>query len=61
MFLNYIQMEINLKDQIVIVDEAHNIEDSAREGASDLFTDEQLDKTYNEIHEMGRPLVNVLS
>ena len=54
-------MEINLKDQIVIVDEAHNIEDSAREGASDLFTDEQLDKAYKEIHEMGRPLVNVLS
>ncbi|CAC5387435.1 BRIP1 [Mytilus coruscus] len=45
-------MEINLKDEIVILDEAHNIEDSAREGGSENFTDDQLDKAYKEIHEM---------
>lgn len=28
------QMDINLKDQIVVLDEAHNIEDCARESAS---------------------------
>ncbi|XP_071180461.1 Fanconi anemia group J protein homolog [Mytilus edulis] len=45
-------MEINLKDEIVILDEAHNIEDSAREGGSENFTDDQLDKAIKEIHEM---------
>ena len=30
-------MEINLKNQIVILDEAHNIEDSARDAASGSF------------------------
>lgn len=28
------QMDINLEDQIVVLDEAHNIEDCARESAS---------------------------
>lgn len=28
------QMDINLKEQIVVLDEAHNIEDCARESAS---------------------------
>lgn len=28
------QLDINLKDQIVVLDEAHNIEDCARESAS---------------------------
>ncbi|VDI74443.1 fanconi anemia group J protein [Mytilus galloprovincialis] len=45
-------MEISLKDEIVILDEAHNIEDSAREGGSESFTDDQLDKAIKEIHEM---------
>ncbi|XP_075760829.1 Fanconi anemia group J protein [Pelodiscus sinensis] len=35
-------MEINLKDQIVILDEAHNIEDCARESASYSVTETQL-------------------
>ena len=30
-------MEINLSEQVVILDEAHNIEDSAREAASFKF------------------------
>lgn len=47
-------MEINLKNDIIILDEAHNIEDAAREGASEHFTDDQLDKTFKEIHEMSK-------
>lgn len=47
-------MEISLKDEIVILDEAHNIEDSAREGGSESFTDDQLDKAIKEIHEMSK-------
>ncbi|XP_067864601.1 Fanconi anemia group J protein isoform X2 [Heptranchias perlo] len=35
-------MKINLKDQIVIVDEAHNIEDCARESSSYSVTENQL-------------------
>uniref|UniRef100_A0A674KC95 DNA 5'-3' helicase n=1 Tax=Terrapene triunguis TaxID=2587831 RepID=A0A674KC95_9SAUR len=35
-------MEINLKDQVVILDEAHNIEDCARESASYSVTETQL-------------------
>ncbi|XP_070591400.1 Fanconi anemia group J protein isoform X2 [Erythrolamprus reginae] len=35
-------MEIELKDQVLILDEAHNIEDCARESASYSVTEEQL-------------------
>ncbi|KFO99724.1 Fanconi anemia group J protein, partial [Calypte anna] len=35
-------MEINLKGQVVILDEAHNIEDSAREAVSFSVTESQL-------------------
>ncbi|XP_050784724.1 Fanconi anemia group J protein isoform X2 [Gopherus flavomarginatus] len=35
-------MEINLKEQVVILDEAHNIEDCARESASYSVTETQL-------------------
>ncbi|XP_072164417.1 Fanconi anemia group J protein homolog [Diadema setosum] len=42
-------MEINLKGQIVVLDEAHNIEDSAREAASLKVTTEQLQETTDEL------------
>ncbi|KAG8520180.1 Fanconi anemia group J protein, partial [Galemys pyrenaicus] len=35
-------MDINLKEEVVILDEAHNIEDSARESASYSITEVQL-------------------
>lgn len=35
-------MDINLKNHVLILDEAHNIEDSSREGASCTFTQEEI-------------------
>lgn len=46
-------MEISLKDQVVVLDEAHNIEDSAREAASASITQEQLDNARNELELVG--------
>lgn len=37
-----LQMDISLKGQIVVLDEAHNIEDCAREAASYTVTQAQL-------------------
>ncbi|KAK3101069.1 hypothetical protein FSP39_000727 [Pinctada imbricata] len=47
-------MEIHLKDQIVILDEAHNMEDSAREAASESIKEDQLQKAIGELDEMIR-------
>ncbi|KAG8451681.1 hypothetical protein GDO86_003752 [Hymenochirus boettgeri] len=45
-------MEICLENQVVILDEAHNIEDCARESASFSVTDEQLLYARDEIDSM---------
>ncbi|XP_030041551.1 Fanconi anemia group J protein isoform X2 [Microcaecilia unicolor] len=45
-------MDINLKDQVVILDEAHNIEDCCRESASFTVTEEQLKSARDEIDYM---------
>lgn len=37
-----LQMDIKLKEQVVILDEAHNIEECARESASYSVTEVQL-------------------
>ncbi|NXX13836.1 FANCJ protein, partial [Podargus strigoides] len=42
-------MEINLKGQVVILDEAHNIEDSARESVSYSVTESQLRAAREEL------------
>ncbi|OXB64892.1 hypothetical protein ASZ78_009773 [Callipepla squamata] len=42
-------MEINLKGQVVILDEAHNIEDSAREAVSFSVTESQLNAAREEL------------
>lgn len=42
-------MEINLKGQVVILDEAHNIEDSAREAVSYSVTESQLNAAGEEL------------
>ena len=47
------QMEINLKDQIVVLDEAHNVEDSAREAASLTLTAVDLQNTLDELDKLG--------
>ncbi|XP_063152419.1 Fanconi anemia group J protein [Candoia aspera] len=45
-------LEIKLKDQVVVLDEAHNIEDSARESASYSLTEEQLRLAREELDAM---------
>uniref|UniRef100_A0A8C8RM22 DNA 5'-3' helicase n=1 Tax=Pelusios castaneus TaxID=367368 RepID=A0A8C8RM22_9SAUR len=45
-------MEINLKNQVVILDEAHNIEDCAREAASYSVTETQLRLAQEELDAM---------
>uniref|UniRef100_A0A8C2U5W3 DNA 5'-3' helicase n=1 Tax=Coturnix japonica TaxID=93934 RepID=A0A8C2U5W3_COTJA len=42
-------MEINLKGQVVILDEAHNIEDSAREAVSYSVTESQVNAAREEL------------
>ena len=42
-------MSINLKEQIVILDEAHNIEDACREATSFIITKTQLEIAKQEI------------
>ncbi|XP_029468516.1 Fanconi anemia group J protein isoform X2 [Rhinatrema bivittatum] len=45
-------MELNLKDQVVVLDEAHNIEDCCRESASFTVTEEELLFARDEIDYM---------
>ncbi|XP_057571236.1 Fanconi anemia group J protein isoform X1 [Hippopotamus amphibius kiboko] len=45
-------MDINLKEQVVILDEAHNIEDCARESASCSITEVQLRFARDELDSM---------
>jgi fanconi anemia group J protein len=46
-------MEISLKGQIVILDEAHNIEDSSREAASFSVTQAQLLEAMKDLDYVG--------
>ena len=46
-------MDINLKDQIIVLDEAHNLEDSAREAASLTLTAVDLQNTLDELDKLG--------
>lgn len=52
-------MEINLKDQIVLLDEAHNIEDAAREAASQSFTKEQIQRALHNMDELMERNIHV--
>ena len=47
-----LQMEIDLKNQIVILDEAHNIEDSAREAGSGSLTTDQITQAIHNLQEL---------
>ncbi|KAJ7387230.1 Fanconi anemia group J protein [Desmophyllum pertusum] len=44
-----LQMDITLKDQIVVLDEAHNVEDSAREAASLTITTVDLQNALDDL------------
>lgn len=44
---------INLKDQIVVLDEAHNIEDSSREAGSVQLTSIQLEETRKDLEDLS--------
>jgi len=46
-------LDINLKDQIIVLDEAHNVEDSAREAASLTLTAVDLQNTLDELDKLG--------
>ncbi|XP_071848796.1 Fanconi anemia group J protein homolog isoform X3 [Apostichopus japonicus] len=45
-------MDITLKDQIIILDEAHNIEDSAREAASATIRADELQDVMDELDKL---------
>lgn len=47
------QMEIDLADQIVVLDEGHNVEDSARDAASFTITAIQLTDAMYDLDKMG--------
>lgn len=46
-------MEINIKEEIIILDEAHNIEDSAREAVSKCIEHDSLTKIIKELDDLG--------
>lgn len=47
-------MDISLKDQIVVLDEAHNVEDSARDAASLTLTAVDLQNTLDDLDRLGK-------
>ena len=52
-------MEIDLKDQIIILDEAHNMEDSSREAGSGSLTTDQLNQAIHNLQELCK-LKNII-
>ncbi|XP_076473063.1 uncharacterized protein LOC143302332 [Babylonia areolata] len=55
-------MEINLKGQIVLLDEAHNIEDFVREAASQTLSQEQIRKALTDMDgliEKGQKIADI--
>ncbi|GFO15049.1 regulator of telomere elongation helicase 1 homolog [Plakobranchus ocellatus] len=53
-------MMINLKGHIIILDEAHNIEDSAREAASQSISQDNLMKGIKDINDLTLSLCLLL-
>ena len=45
-------MDINLKDAVVIIDEAHNVEDVSREAASFVLTEEDIINTIENLERL---------
>ena len=46
-------MEIDLRDQLVVLDEAHNVEDSARDAASLTLTAVDLQNVLEDLDKLG--------
>lgn len=46
-------MKIDLKDQIIVLDEAHNIEDASRDAVSFSLSLQQLETASAEMEKMG--------
>lgn len=53
-------MMINLKDQIVVLDEAHNIEDSSREAGSIQLTTIQLEEARKDLEDLSEAFIHFL-
>ena len=54
-----LQMDINLRGQVLVLDEAHNIEDCARDAASFSVTQQQLLEAEKDIAQMSELLYSV--
>ena len=54
------QMMVELSEQVVILDEAHNMEDSAREAASVSITCVQITDVVDEVEEICGSLQGLL-
>ena len=54
------QMDLSLKDHIVILDEAHNIEDCARDAGGINITKKLLEEATYDLHKMGEHMITVL-
>ena len=50
-------MMINLEGQVVVLDEAHNIEDASREAASVTLTTLQLEETQQDLKLMSESVI----
>ena len=46
------QLDLHLENQVVILDEGHNVEDTARDGASYTVTMLQLQQVVDEVQEI---------
>ena len=49
-------MDIDIKDSLIIFDEAHNIEDIAREAASEEFILDDVANAVDQLHDMSKRL-----
>jgi len=47
-------LAIQLKDQVVIFDEAHNIEDSCRDSSSFDLTDQEIQETCEDLSKLSK-------
>ena len=53
-------MLIDLQNKVIILDEAHNIEDCARDAASLTINSEELAEVTKEINDIGTWYINLL-
>ena len=52
-------MEIDLRDQLIVLDEAHNVEDSARDAASLTLTAVDLQNVLEDLDKLGNNSNNI--